>query len=279
MYRAALATDRAHPDGYFDDLPLVAALARRGVDATWVPWDADQDWSAFDVVLIRSTWDYPARHADFSRWIDELAVPLWNPADIVTWNSRKTYLFDLAAWGVPIIPTVPLAPTEDLAGALLALGWDEAVVKPVVGAGGRSTWRVNEGNAAVVNTFLRSLGQPMLLQPFVPEFGQDGEWSLVFIDGSLSHTLRKTAAPGEFRVQEVHGGTVRVEAASDAMVAVAQDVLAAVGEPLPYARVDLVDGPSGPRLVEAELIEPELFFRMAPGAADALAEALLRRLG
>ena len=279
MHRVVLATDRSHAEGYADDHPLIDAFARRGASARFVPWDAaDFDWSDCSAVLLRSTWDYPARHADFLRWVEALPVPLWNPPDLVAWNSRKTYLFDLAAWGVPIIPTVPLAPSEDLGGALLALGWDEAVVKPVVGAGGRSTWRVNAGNAAVVNTFLRSLNCAMLLQPFVPEFATSGEWSLIYFGGKLSHTLQKRAAPGEFRVQEVHGGTIRRVQPTDAMLAVARDVLEAVGEPLPYARVDLVDGPTGPRLVEAELIEPELFFRLAPGSPDALVEAVVGRL-
>lgn len=279
MRRVAFATCSQYPDGIEDDALVVSALRRRGLEVAWPLWtDPDVDWSDFAAVLPRTTWDYTARFPEFLAWLDRNPGPVWNPADILRWNARKTYLFDLAAWGVPIIPTVPFSPYEDLGGAMEALGWDLAVVKPVVGAGARNTWRVDARNASAVGLLLRDQGEDMLLQPYVPEIVA-GEWSLLYFDGAFSHALRKRPAPGDFRVQAEYGGDVVPEQAPQDMVEIGRMVLEAVGEPLPYARIDLVRTAGGPRLVEAELIEPELFLRTDPGAPERFAEALARRVG
>ena len=128
--RLALATCDWLPDLDPDDAPLRAALGEVAEPAVWS--DPDVDWSAYDVVLIRSIWDYFERHDEFLAWLDRLAVPTWNPIDTLRWNSEKTYLRELAEAGVPTVPTVWVGRGEeiDIEVVLKHQGWTEAVIKP-----------------------------------------------------------------------------------------------------------------------------------------------------
>lgn len=278
--RIALATESRFPDGIEDDALALPHLRARGLEPVYASWeDPRVDWASFQAVIIRATWNYTLRYADYLRWLSALPVPVWNPLEVLRWNTNKRYLFDLANSGVPVIPSVPFSPEEELGDALFALGWDEAVVKPVIGAGARNTWRVRSENAAEVSDALRAVGEPMLLQPFVSEIAEKGEWSLLFFDGAYSHALLKRAATGDFRVQEDYGGEVIPDQAPDALIDVGRQVLDAIPQDLLYARIDLVETAEGPRLVEAELVEPELFLRAHPLAPERFAAAVARRLG
>ena len=280
MPRVAFATCQAFPQGYPDDLLAYPPCRARGIEPVPAIWDDPSvDWSGFDAVLLRTTWDYYKHAPAFLQWLDSLPCPVWNPPGIVRWNASKTYLFDLEAWGVPIVPTVRFAPPEDLAGTLAAKGWKEAVVKPVVSAGAWRTWRVRPDNAEAVGAEVHALGGLWLLQPFVFEILTKGEWSLLFFGGEPSHSLRKVPAEADFRVQEEFGGRVLPERAPERVWDVGRAALQAVGETLPYARIDVVDSAAGPWLVEAELIEPEVFLRADPGAPERFAAALHAALG
>ncbi len=278
MIRVAFATCDLHPDGIADDDLALEPLSRRGIEVARARWsDARVDWSEFAAVIPRNTWDYTERFPAFQAWLRALPVPVWNPVPVLLWNARKTYLQELEARGVRGIPTARLAPGEDLGAAMDARGWADCVVKPVVSAGARGTFRVQRARAAELGARVAALGEDMLLQPFVPEIVR-GEWSLIYFDGAFSHALLKRPKPGDFRVQEKHGGEILAERAPAELVDHGLAVLEAIGEPLLYARIDLVRGAEGPLLVEAELIEPELFLRVDPAAPERLAEALARRL-
>lgn len=279
MRRIALATEARYAAGIEDDWLALPELRARGLEPVFADWeDPEVDWSTFEAVILRTTWNYTLRLPAFLAWVDRLPVPLWNPPEIVRWNADKHYLLDLAGWGVPVIPTRVLAPGEDLGGALAALDAEEAVLKPVFGAGARDTWRVRPETAEELAQRLGERPLPMLLQPFVPEIASRGEWSLLYFDGRFGHALLKRAAPGDFRVQEDYGGEVIPADAPDALRRVGAEVLEAVGQDLPYARVDLVEAAQGPLLVEAELIEPELFLRAHPQAPARFASAVARRV-
>lgn len=280
----ALATAAALPGLFADDRLLLQALRRRGAAAEPVIWeDALYDWASTSLVVIRSTWDYAWRREAFLAWAD--AVPagrLWNPAAVVRANSHKRYLLALAAAGIPIIPTVLLeAGTGHALDEVLAeRGWPEAVIKAAVGQSGRYALRVTPDTRAAGGERLRRLlaREDVLVQPFVPGIAEQGEWSLVFIDGRFTHAVRKRAAPGEFRVHDDYGGTVVRGEPEPALLRLAEDALATQPAPLLYARVDIVAGPDGaPAIMELELIEPELFFAHAPDSAGWLADAILER--
>lgn len=281
--RIAIATCATYADLKVDDELLVEALRERGCDARSVVWDTDGvDWAGFDLCLVRSTWDYHEKHAEFLAWAQrmEAASALHNPAELIVWNSEKTYLRELGEQGVWIVPTVWVGRDEgaDLDELLAAEEWDEAVVKPVVdlGAGNLHRVRAGEGSAALEEALSR--GEAMV-QPFLPSLEKQGELSLIYVDGTFSHAVRKRPEPGDFRVQSIWGGTVEPAEPDAKQNELAEQALAHLDEPPLYARVDLVAGPDGePCLIELELIEPNLYLSTHPPAAKLLADAISRLL-
>lgn len=280
--RIAIATCAAYADLKADDDLLCEALRERGCEAQAVVWDEEAEWTEFDLCLVRSTWDYNEKHGEFLAWARqvEAASALCNPADLVAWNSNKTYLRELAEGGVRIVPTVWVQRGSDanLEEVLEGEGWDEAIVKPTVDLGARNLHRVRRGKgSAGLNSALQR-GDAMV-QPFLPSLEQQGELSLTYIAGNLTHTVRKRPAAGDFRVQSIWGGAVSRAEPDQAEVELAQQALAQLDEVPLYARVDVVEGLEGkPCLIELELIEPNLYLSEYPAAAGALADATIRLL-
>lgn len=268
-----------------EDGLVAGALRNRGAVVERVAWsDTGVDWTGFDIALIRQTWDYFERYPEFLDWLGRVEglTRLINPAALIRWNADKRYMLELERAGVPIVPTVLFRRGSEpglLAEHLGAAGWAGAVIKPAVSGGGRETWRVDGRDPAAHQAHWQRLvaAEDMLIQPFLPEILESGELSLIVIDGEATHAVRKRAAPGEFRVQDDHGGTVAPAEVTDEVTAVAEQVVAASPIAPLYARVDLVETGRGPLLMELEVIEPELFYRFCPDAAERLAEALLRR--
>ncbi len=297
----ALATRSDLPTWEVDDRHLHRALAAAGVSFEQPVWDDPHvDWPRFDAVLIRTTWDYQDKLPAFLRWVQRVAAVtrLFNPAPVVAWNTHKHYLRELAAAGVPLADTVWLARGDrvDVAAVLRARGWREGFVKPCVGATARETLRVPAtaaGLAAGQAHVDRLLAhEDLMLQPFLPAVLARGEWSAVFVDGRITHCVRKIPVPGDYRVQDDFGAKDEPYAPSAAERALAEQAMAAVprcsgpgagavadAAPLLYGRADFLwrdDG--GCVLTELELVEPSLFFRHGHAAATALVTALLRRL-
>lgn len=280
--RIALATCSYFPDGDADDAGLPAALG-----AAFAVWDDPAvDWDAFDLVLIRSTWDYQGRRDAFVAWAQRLGRRLVNPPEVVAWNTDKRYLGELAAAGLPVVETAYLAPGDALVPPPL-----EYVVKPTVSAGSRDTARFAGGDAeadraaALVAAIHRS-GRTAMVQPYVASVDARGETALLHFDGTLSHAIHKgpLLRPGQEPTDEVFAPeTIEPRTPTDAERRVAADVIAwtaeRFGEAPAYARVDLVEDADGrPRLLELELTEPSLFFAHADGAEQRLAAAVHRRL-
>jgi glutathione synthase/RimK-type ligase-like ATP-grasp enzyme len=253
--RLALATCDWLPELDPDDAPLRAALGDSAEPVVWS--DPKVDWSSYDVVLVRTIWDYFERHEEFLAWLDRVEVPMWNPADTLRWNSEKSYLRELEAAGVRTIPTAWEGEVP----------WDDAIVKPLVAGGSLGLRRAEKGE---------TIEAGFMAQPFIPDVVNAGELSLVFFDGEFSHAVRKTPAEGDIRVQPEHGGVITAAEPNAEALAAAEGVLAAAGRDLLYARVDLVgDG----MLIELEAIEPRFFFEQGPpGAERRLTDALLSRV-
>jgi len=281
--RIAIATCTDYAALKVDDELLREELAARDVETASVVWDREgNELGSFDACLVRSTWDYHEKHEEFLAWTrrTEAAMPLWNDAKTIAWNSNKTYLRQLAERGVPIVPTVWLqrssrASLDDL---LAERGWEEAVVKPVVDLGARNLSRVRpgEGEEALTRILAR---HDAMVQPFLPSLEAQGELSLIYIDGNFSHTVRKRPAPGDFRVQSIWGGTFEPAKPTPDQVEIAQRALAQVDPSPLYARADLVDDLNGrPCLIELELIEPNLYLTQHPLAVGVLADAIVARL-
>lgn len=281
--RIAIATCARHDRDKVDDRLLAEAFAARMVDPPPCVWDGEQpDWSDFDACLIRSTWDYHDKHEEFLAWTREVAAEtrLWNPPELVAWNSNKTYLRQLGEAGVRIVPTVWVerGSAVELEEVLAGRDWEEAVVKPVVDLGAHNLRRARRGEGSAALEAVLRRGDAMV-QPFLPSVEARGELSLIYIAGELTHAVRKRPAPGDFRVQSIWGGTANRDEPTQNEVELAELTLAQLDEPPLYARVDLVEGPTGePCLIELELIEPNLYLKEHPPAAEALADAALLRI-
>ena len=289
--RIALASCRDLPAWEVDDRPLHAALRGRGADVTVAAWDDPAvAWAGFDGVLIRTTWDYSERREEFVAWAERAgaATRLFNPPAIVRWNTHKGYLRDLEAEGARLAPTIWLRQGEavDVAALVRARGWTRAFLKPQVGASARATLRFAadpEGLAAAQAHVERLLaGEDLMLQPYLASVEDEGEVSVIFVDGRPTHGVRKIPVPGDYRVQDDHGGRDvpwQADAATLAECARLVEAAARGGPPLLYARVDLLRAGDGAlALNELEAVEPSLFFRHGPAAAEALAEALIGRI-
>lgn len=260
---------------------LIEALAERGVRAGLVAWDGEHDWAATPLVVCRTPWDYVSRFPEFLAWTRTVAAStrLLNPAGLIGWNAHKRYLAELAERGVPVVVTTPLGPGSSPAARLAATTGDgELVIKPAISGGAKGTIRAPAGSD-VARDHLAALLRDgdALVQPYLPAV-ETGEVSLVLFAGELSHAVRKTPADGDFRVQSEHGGTVEPHATTDAELAVARQVLDALPWAPAYARIDLVTTGAGPLLMEAELIEPELFLATDPAAAGRFADVLVADL-
>jgi len=300
---AALVTWSGLPQLAADDRLLAAELARRGVRADAAVWDDRAvDWSSYDAVILRSTWDYHKRVGEFVAWVDELrarGVRLWNPAAVVCGNVHKRYLVELARRGYAVVPTelVPRGSGVRLRDVMDARGWGRVVVKPAVSAtafrtfvcgappsrrpdtpaSGRPPRRRRDQPAgrrraeADFDALLEDVD--VLVQPFLDEVAADGEWSLVFFGGHFSHAVIKRPSAGDFRVQSDFGGSAERREPPPRLIGEARALLQAVGQPLLYARVDGVDRDGRFMLMELELTEPSLF--LDPSAAVRLADAAL----
>ena len=284
----AFATSSAVPTLTGDDHLLVSALSKRSIDVEPAVWnDPAVDWSRYDGVVIRSTWDYHLAHGAFTAWLDALeraGIPVWNPVPLVRWNSEKTYLRSLESAGVAVVPTrwAECGDTTPLAAVLSAEGWNDAVVKPAVSASAHQTWRTSRACAGADDAKYRAMvaGGRVLVQPFLDVVAVEGEWSLLFYGGEYSHAVRKRPRAGDFRVQKEFGGTAEREEPTLEVIAAARRALVCSERgrgPSVYARVDGCEIDGAFVLMEIELIEPDLFLRDHPEAPARLAAVIAAR--
>jgi hypothetical protein len=264
------------------DMPLLeAALRERGISCEVVGWDDPAvAWSRYRLALLRATWNYPQHLPAFLAWLEQAgrATQPWNPPALVRWNAHKGYLLELGARGIPVVPTELVRQHDSVALAELMArrGWDEVVVKPAVSAGSFRTLRVSRERVHEGQAHLRSLvaERDALVQAYLPAVEGYGERALVWIDGALTHAVRK--APRFEGDAEHVSGPLPISAAEAAL---AERVLASLELPKLYARVDVAPGLDGePLLMELELVEPSLFFGASPDALERLVRALEREL-
>jgi glutathione synthase/RimK-type ligase-like ATP-grasp enzyme len=266
----ALVTEAAMPDGWVDDHLLAGAIAQRGASVGFVCWDDPSvQWASVGIAVVRSTWDYFHRVDAFLAWADwvDQATRLINPAATLRWNAHKGYLLELAASGVPVVPTTLVRRGEH---HVLAAGrW---VIKPAVSAGANRTMRdptQSDLDALAATT-------DVLVQPYLPSI-EHGEVSVVCIDGEPRHAVRKVPSAGDYLSQEHLGATVTPIPIDAVHRELAHAALAAAPGSPAYARVDLLDhGDDAPVLMELELIEPTLWFEHGPATVAAFADLLTR---
>jgi hypothetical protein len=250
-----------------------------------VPWRrTGTNWRQFDAVVIRSTWDYQSTPNLFLSVLEEImqsGTPLHNSLDLVRWNLRKTYLAELSKRGVLIVPTVwgsNIGPVNEKTIQEL-LQTKEVIVKPVVSANADHTYWLTSGSPLWDQAAADFVDREYMAQPFMRSIIEEGEYSLLYFNGRLSHAILKTPKPQDFRVQEEHGGIIQPTEAPSALIPLGKQTMAAIGEEPLYARLDFVRLKNDDfRLMEAELIEPALYFRMDSKSPELFARALNERL-
>ncbi|HXH73654.1 MAG TPA: hypothetical protein VNJ08_01720 [Bacteriovoracaceae bacterium] len=256
-----------------DDDLLVKELCGN-FEITSRSWTHDENWSNYDAVIVRTTWDYMQRPMEFLDTLTKIqlsGVKLFNPFSVISWNIHKFYLQELEAGGIFIVPTLFIK-SEDIISIPDEWKAEKFVLKPAISAGAYQTKVVTRKE--IERTKLKG---EWLLQPFVESIAQ-GEISLIYFDKKFSHALIKIPKSGEFRVQEEFGGNVLPYSPDDKILGLADEILSKVDLPLLYARVDLVALDGSYALMELELIEPALYFRTHKQAASNFHLALINYL-
>lgn len=284
--RVALVTCAELPDADPDDRKILYPLTRLGIDTDIVVWDDKSvDWSAYQLVIVRSVWDYVKRRDEFLTWA--ASVPrLANPYDVVRWNTDKRYLLQLANAGLPVVPTTWLEPGD----AIVLPSSGEFVVKPSVGAGSLDTGRYHADDEddvlAARKHANRLLGahRTVMVQPYLSDVDTKGETALLYFGGVFSHAVNKAAMLAG-PVKQIDGlyqpEQITRHQSTEVELSLGERVLAAVpggADRLLYARIDLIPTASGPVVLELELTEPSLFVGYADSAADRFAAAVLAAL-
>lgn len=249
--------------GYvIDDKLAISEMEKSGeYQVESVAWDLEADWKKYDLVIIRTTWDYVQRAKEFVQKLKVIAglTRLVNSPEVVDWNVHKGYLKELEAKGITIVPTemvtypAPFTPPAHWST-------DKFIIKPAVSATAYKTMIVNRSELNSEKVKSELFAGDWLLQPFLEEIDQ-GEISLHYFNKKFSHAIVKTPKPGDFRVQEEHGGDVQPIQPDQELLKLGQKIVEATPFELLYARVDLVKVKGEYQLMELELIEPALYFR------------------
>ena len=264
-----------------EDGLLISAFEKRGLNVVKKSWsDGSFDWSTTNKVLIRTTWDYFERFEEWKNWLLLVSqkTELINPVELIRWNMDKHYLGDLARRGINVPEThyIEMGTSTSLKELQSITGWEETILKPCVSGASRHTYKLNANNIEAHEAIFKKLIQHevFMLQPFQHNISK-GEISLMVMGGQFTHAVLKVAKPGDFRVQDDFGGTVQSYEPNAAEMDFAEKAVAAC-KPTPYlARVDIIrDNNNELAIIEIEMIEPELWFRLNPKAAEILAESI-----
>jgi glutathione synthase/RimK-type ligase-like ATP-grasp enzyme len=283
----ALITYSGLPHGAESERLMLPYLAAANVEIEIVDWRSTGcDFSQFDLIVLRSCWDYHLRVTEFTGWLQGVAqaTPVLNPIDTVLWNHNKFYLREVEAMGIEIVPTIFVSHAKALGAedAMTIRSWKNKniVVKPAISASAHNTRLMDGAPWSADQEAIRIMQGPFLIQPFIQEIQDQGEISFVYIDGEYSHAALKRPAAGDFRVQQEHGGSAELFHPDSNLLAQADQIATTVPQVRDslYCRIDAVAKGGKLVLMELELIEPELFLGLAGGAAERFAEAIIGRV-
>ncbi len=269
-----------------EDDNLFRFLEAKGLPVSWQVWDDENvDWSRFDFIIIKSPWDYFDKIDAFYTWLNHLETlncKVLNPVKTMRWNADKLYFKDMQTEGIKVVQTVWLeqGSSFDAHAAFAELKSGKIIVKPRVSGGAKNTFALTLDEALAktdeINRLLQT--EPFLAQPFIEEIKTEGEWSFIFFNGNYSHTVLKTAKPGDFRVQHFFGGTIHTPQPPEHLLATARNIADKFARNCLYARVDGVALNNQLELMELELIEPFLFLHTSEGSLERYYQALMAQL-
>lgn len=285
MKKIGFITSSEHSNLYHDDRHLIEPFRKKGIEILPVIWDEENDFFDLEMLIFRSAWDYHFKTEKFENWLKEIdnqEVKICNPISVVQKNYDKFYLKELAEKGLPIIPTAFFKNVGNLnlRAVLKEKNWQKAVIKPAISMSAWQTHFFDNSNVEDLQNDLKNAfgNSPVIIQEFAKEITEEGEWSLIFFDKQYCTTILKKPKKGDFRVQGELGGTSQVAQPSERIIWQAQKILFSFEEPLLYARVDGIIRDGNFYLMELELIDPELFFRVNPKAITSFLAGIIKRL-
>lgn len=283
MKRCAFLSMDSLEDFFSYDTLLFEPLKKNGWLAEEVSWrKADVDWNLYDVVVIRTTWDYQEDVEAFLACLHRIeasSAQLQNSLKIVQWNINKSYLKDLQNQGINIVPTLWFDSflLNEVQSSFVHFDAPEVVIKPLVSANADHTYRLTPERLVQQRAQLEAIfaNREFMVQPFLTGIIEEGEYSLFFFAGQYSHSILKQPQTGDFRVQEEHGGQLKAVQPTEEMLTASRHCLAALPEDVLYARIDLVRHKNEFSVIEIELIEPSLYFNMDPESPQRFVDAFL----
>lgn len=280
--RIALLTCKKLPKLTENDQLLIPELAKRNIQATAVIWnDKTINWSHFDYLIFRNTWDYYENENEFNAWLEHLGkqgIETLNGLEIIKNNKHKFYLQDLQKQGIRIIPTVFIEKTTALnLSEILPAHWQKAVIKPAFSAGSYLTEVFEISDSNTINSQYQPIAadKELLLQQFMPEIETEGETSFIFFNKKFSHAVNKKPAAGDFRIQVQFGGQYTAVTPNEDLIQQAQKKVDTFPEKLLYARVDGIIISNELHLMEIECIEPDLYFQYSESALQRFVNSIL----
>ena len=280
--KIALLTCEKLPELTAADQLLIPELAKHNIEAKPVIWsDQTINWSDFDYLIFRNTWDYFEKEIEFNLWLDQiekLGIKTLNTIGIIKQNKHKFYLREMEKQGISILPTVFIDKTNSLNLAeLIPSHWKKAVIKPAFSAGSYLTEVFEVADIQKINADYKNLAQEkeLLLQEFMPEIQTLGETSFIFFNKKFSHCVNKKPVDGDFRVQSQFGGKYSLVQPSQELIEKAQKIVNTFPENLLYARVDGIIIGTELYLMEIECIEPDLYFDIADGALERFVSSIV----
>ncbi len=268
-----------------DEQYLIGPFKVAGLEIIPIIWDEPINYEAFDMFLFRSAWDYHQKTVAFETWLTQLKkikTPIYNPISIIEENYDKRYLKKLEDKGFQIIPTLFFDNVDpiNLTQIMETQQWEKGVIKPVISMSAYHTYSFDKNNCQALQTQLVNYygDTKVMVQKFAKEIITEGEWSLVFYDKQYCMTALKTPKKGEFRVQSELGGSITYPEPPTHIIAEAKAILDSYEEEILYARMDGIIHNGHFQLMEAELIDPELYFRAGEKGQQGFLEAVLSRL-
>lgn len=271
------------PELLESDQQLIPLFAKENITAKAAIWDDETvDWTEFDYLIFRNTWDYYQKEEVFNSWlhkIELLGIKTFNPISVIQKNKHKFYLKEIEKEGISILPSIFLEKnsTSNLHD-LIPKSWEKMVIKPAFSAGSYLTKLIDRSELASIQTEFKEYfaTKDFLIQEFRPEIKELGETSFIFFDGKFSHAVNKKPVENDFRVQIQYGGKYTLIEPNADLLLQAELILSKVHEKLLYARVDGIVIENKLHLMEIELIEPDLYFDLAEGARERFVEAFLK---
>ena len=283
--KIAILTCNQLPELTPQDRPLILELAKHSIVAIPVIWDSPNvNWSDFDYLVFRNTWDYFEKEVQFNTWltkIEKLGIKTLNSIAIIKENKHKFYLREMEQQGVQILPTIFINKTSNLSlKTLIPSTWKKAVIKPAFSAGSYQTEVFDITDSEIISLQYKVIAaeKELLLQEFIPEILSLGETSFIFFNKKFSHAVNKKPVEGDFRIQVQFGGKYTLVEPNSNLITQAQKIVNRFADDLLYARVDGIIIDNQLHLMEVECIEPDLYLNLSDGATERFTQAIINSI-